>query len=336
MPPRFADDLRDEGPLADLVSGAMWLIAALFGVALLALPGAVHAGAGWIVVLAGFSLGWGLYSLWMGVHRRSMTISTRAAVTASMMPFVGVALWATGGASSHLQPLLLFTALFIAYFFPPRLAWPLVALFAVTYASPLLYDAAAVAEGFPARAAGFGVAVVGQTLAMGMLKRRLVRAEAQQRVMAERDPLTGLFNRRSFDAALERAVAAPDGAALMLFDFDEFKAINDEYGHPVGDAVLRAVAATCARAVRGDDCLARIGGDEFAVIAPGAGAAGVERIVAALEEAVADAELPDGLGAVHATFAAAVAPEDGTTPDELLEAADQRLLHRKRLTKYAI
>ena len=330
------DDPRDEGPLADLVSGAMWLVAALFGVALLALPGAVHAGVGWIVALAGFSLAWGLYSLWMGVRRRSMTISTRAAVTAAMMPFVGVALWATGGASSHLQPLLLFTALFIAYFFPARLAWPLVALFALTYASPLLYDPASVAEGFPARAAAFAVAVVGQTLAMGMLKRRLVRAEAHQRVMAEHDPLTGLFNRRSFDAALERAIAAPEGAALMLFDFDEFKAINDEHGHPVGDAVLRAVAATCAAAVRGHDCLARIGGDEFAVVAPGAGTAGVERIVAALQEAVADAELPDGVDAVQATFAAAVAPADGTTPDELLQAADQRLLHHKRVAKYAI
>src|ERR687895_1691362 len=152
MPPRPADDLRDEGPLADLVSGAMWLLAALFGVPLLALPGPVHAGVGWIVALAGFSLAWGLYSLWMGVRRRSMTISTRAAVTAAMMPFVGVALWATGGASSHLQPLLLFTALFIAYFFPPRLAWPLVALFAFVYATPLFYDPTAVDQAYPARA----------------------------------------------------------------------------------------------------------------------------------------------------------------------------------------
>ena len=73
----------------------------------------------------------------------------------------------------------------------------------------------------------------------------------------------------------------------MLFDFDAFKAINDEHGHPVGDAVLRAVAAACADVVREGDCLARLGGDEFAVIAPGAGSGGVARIVASLEEAIA-------------------------------------------------
>ena len=61
-----------------------------------------------------------------GVRRWTMSLRARAAVTAAMMPIVGVALWATGGASSYLLPVLLFTALFIGWFFPPRLAWPLV------------------------------------------------------------------------------------------------------------------------------------------------------------------------------------------------------------------
>ena len=100
-----------------------------------------------------------------------------------------------------------------------------------------------------------------------MLKGRLLHAEARQRVMAERDPLTGLYNRRSFDSALAHALDHRDGAALVLFDFDGFKAINDDHGHPVGDAVLRAVAAACQEVVRDGDCLARFGGDEFAVIA---------------------------------------------------------------------
>ena len=88
--------------------------------------------------------------------------------------------------------------------------------------------------------------------------------------MAERDPLTGLYNRRSFDDALARATADGGAAALVLFDFDGFKAVNDDHGHPTGDAVLRAVAEACARVVRDGDCLARIGGDEFALVAPGA------------------------------------------------------------------
>ena len=99
----------------------------------------------------------------------------------------------------------------------------------------------------------------------------------------------------------------------MLFDFDAFKAINDEHGHPVGDAVLRAVAAACAGVVREGDSLARLGGDEFAVIAPGAGSAGVARIVAALEEAIAAADLPAQVPSVGASFAWAVAPHDAAT-----------------------
>jgi len=203
------------------------------------------------------------------------------------------------------------------------------------YATPLLYDATALEDVYPARTIGFVVAMVGETLAMQLLKRRLLRAEARQRMMAERDPLTGLYNRRTFDGRLEQAIAAPGGAALVLFDFDLFKAINDEHGHPVGDAVLCAVAEACDKVVRGRDCLARIGGDEFAVVAPGAGSAGVARIVTALEQAVGTAELPPEVPAVGASFAWAVSPRDAPTSRDLLGCADQRLLYRKRLNKTA-
>jgi diguanylate cyclase (GGDEF)-like protein len=328
-----ADDPRDEGPLADLVSAGMWSTAGLVGAVMFLLPGSPqeHLAAG--LAVAAFAIAWGVISLVMYRSGWSMSIGARAVVTATTAPIVGAAIWASGGASSFLQPLMFFTVLFVAYFFPARLAWPLVILFAFVYATPLFYDAAAVDQVYPARTLGFGVAMVGETLAMQLLKRRLLRAEARQRVMAERDPLTGLYNRRSFDAALEQAIADPDGAALVLFDFDLFKAINDEHGHPVGDAVLRAVANACNEVARGDDCLARIGGDEFAVIAPRAGSAGVARIVAALEQAVAGAELPDEVPAVRASFAWAVSPIDAMGATELLDCADQRLLYRKRLNK---
>ena len=188
-----------------------------------------------------------------------------------MMPVVVLALWATGGATSYLLPVLLFTALFIGWFFPPRLAWPLVIVFLAAYASPLLYDPDAVDTSFPARSFAFSVAVIGQTFAMQFLKLRLVRAELRQRTYAALDPLTTIANRRAFDHALALAEEIEDSYALVLFDLDDFKSINDEHGHPTGDIVLRAVAHAAQRAVRKGDCLARIGGDEFAVIAPGAG-----------------------------------------------------------------
>jgi diguanylate cyclase (GGDEF)-like protein len=322
--------LHDDGPLPDLTSGTMWLATALAGLAVLVLPGSAHAHVAWTIALSGFALAWGAASLVMGFRAITMPLGTRAVVTAGMMPIVALALWATGGAASFLQPVMLFTALFVGYFFPPRHAWPLVTLFVAAYASPLLYDPRAVAEGYPARAAMFVVAVAGGVIAVQFLKRRLVRAEAHQRAMAERDPLTGVSNRRSFDRALARGA---EHCALVLFDFNGFKAVNDTHGHPVGDAVLRAVADACESVVRGGDCLARIGGDEFALVAPGAGGHGVSRIVAALDDAVERAELPEGVDQVRASFAWALAPEDGTDPVELFRRADERLLARKRAAR---
>lgn len=308
----------------------MWLGTGVVAALALLLPGSPEAHLGWMLGLAGFAIAWGLFSLHMGLHwKQPMSIERRALVTAAMMPVVGVALWATGGAQSFIAPVLLFTTLFVAYFFPPRLAWPLVALFVLAYATPLIYDDRATDVAYAARATMFGLGVIGATYAMQVLKRRLVRAEAQQRAMAELDPLTGLANRRTFDGAL--AAATLDRAtALVLFDFDGFKAINDVHGHPVGDAVLCAVADACRSVVRDGDCLARIGGDEFAVVAPGAGLPGAERMVAALAEAVGAALLPRGVSQVGATFGWALAPEDGSDPATLFSCADQRLLADKQ------
>jgi diguanylate cyclase (GGDEF)-like protein len=305
----------------------MWLSTAVAGLVALVLPGASHVHVGWTLALATFALAWGTVSLVMGLTGRTMPIGTRAVVTATMMPVVALSLWATGGADSFLQPVLIFTALFIGYFFEPRHAWPLLGLFVLAYASPLFYDARAVEVGYPSRALTFAVAVVGAATAVQFLKHRLLRAEAHQRTMAERDPLTGLRNRRAFDVSLAHAI---DRCVLIVFDFDDFKTINDTHGHPVGDAVLRGVADACDAVVRENDCLARIGGDEFALVAPGAGRSGVERIIAALDEAVDAAVMPEGIAGVGVTFAWAVAPHDSVDPSELFRLADQRLLERKR------
>ena len=112
-------------------------------------------------------------------------------------------------------------------------------------------------------------------LTIQFLKQRLVQAECHQRLMANQDPLTGLANRRAFDSALSAALADASGGTrftLLLADIDAFKQINDRFGHTTGDRVLREVAAHTSDEVRRGDCLARIGGDELALVAPGAGA----------------------------------------------------------------
>jgi diguanylate cyclase (GGDEF)-like protein len=271
-------------------------------------------------VLGGFAVAWGLFSLYMASRGGGMSVGQRALVTACTMPTVALSLWATGGATSFIQPVMIFTALFISYFFPPRLAWPLNALFVYAYATPLFYDEQALALGYPARLVMFALAVAGATIAIQFLKGRLVRAELHQRHMAERDALTGVSNRRAFDAALERAASTREPYALILIDLDDFKRINDEQGHPAGDAVLCSVAVAASTVARQGDCVARIGGDEFAILAPGAGASGVLRLLRDLRDVV---DFP-------ATFAAGLVPDDARTPEELVAHADARLIAQKR------
>src|SRR6516165_2251553 len=98
------------------------------------------------------------------------------------------------------------------------------------------------------------------------LKERVRELEA----CAERDPLTGILNRRGFERELKRIIADLDRyrtrAALIYLDLDDFKSVNDRNGHAAGDAVLRQVATTLRRNVRASDSVARLGGDEFAVL----------------------------------------------------------------------
>jgi diguanylate cyclase (GGDEF)-like protein len=336
---QLAEDPRDEGVLMNFTAGLMWFAAGIGGALAFLLPGTPHSHFAWLVVLTALSFGWGALLLSLRFPKPGTCLELRALMTALLIGVVGIALWATGGTRSYLQPVLLFTGLHVAYFYPPRLAWPLLTMFVAMYASPLLYDAHAVGDAYPARVMLFTVVLAATYAIMRLLKRRLVAAEQRQRAIAERDPLTGLANRRAFDSALAAAVEQRDqhgrSAALLLIDFDDFKAINDTHGHPVGDAVLQAVARACEPEVRGVDCLARIGGDEFAVVAPGAGAVGAERLAASLHAAIgAGATVPEvGVVAVAVTIAWATVPEDATDAEELFRIADRRLMERKRARK---
>jgi diguanylate cyclase (GGDEF)-like protein len=152
---------------------------------------------------------------------------------------------------------------------------------------------------------------------------------------SRRDGLTGLPNRRAFDEELAREVAraARSGAplALVVLDVDRFKAVNDGHGHPAGDAVLREVAARAAAAIRQGDLAARLGGEEFALLLPGADLSGAAELAERVRAAVAGAPVPAAGQSIAVTVSlgcAALAP--GEAPEALLGRADARLYEAKR------
>jgi diguanylate cyclase (GGDEF)-like protein len=148
------------------------------------------------------------------------------------------------------------------------------------------------------------------------------------------DPLTGLYNRRLFGEAFEkelnraRRYALPLG--LVIVDLHRFKEVNDKYGHPRGDDVLRAAAATLKKALRTSDSAFRIGGDEFALLLPQTDAdqtlALSRRIETVFAETLQALQLSISVNMDHgvATF-----PQDGEQADQLIRVADERLYRLK-------
>jgi diguanylate cyclase len=162
-----------------------------------------------------------------------------------------------------------------------------------------------------------------------MLTQRLMEAQSRLAHQVHHDPLTALPNRLLFAERLDGAVRK--GPFVLIFvDLDDFKEVNDRFGHAGGDELLCAVGERLLRCIGAADTLARIGGDEFALIAPGAGEDGIERVVAGLDEVISHAQMPSGVGQVQATFGWAVSPGDGSDSNELFRMADQRLIERKR------
>ncbi len=256
------------------------------------------------------------------------------------IPVVGLALYLTGGSLSYIEPFLVCSLLYAAFFFPSRWAWPLSIELILVAGTPLLYDSHATENAFVPRYLALVASFLAATWVMVGLKRRLVAAEARQRDIANRDPLTGVGNRRVFDAILRRELEArtkPRGRreldesplALLVLDLDDFKGVNDEHGHQVGDAVLCEATRRAQAILRSTDSLARIGGDEFAVIAPGAHGEGAQRMAEAIRTAVGLRE-SDARGPVpSASVGWAVFPDDGVDYETLMRAADERMLRRK-------
>ena len=196
---------------------------------------------------------------------------------------------------------------------------------------------AGVVEHFEVRI--FPLCVEGQQLGWAVLwadisaQMRLVHALRHD---AETDELTGVANRRGFLGAStrERARSLRVGVsfAVLVFDVDLFKSINDKFGHGAGDEVLSEIAERASGSLRKEDLLSRLGGDEFAVLLPGADQSCAYEVAERIRDSVASRPILCGSGAVSASVSVGVAvffPAYPVEVSELIEVADQALYNAK-------
>lgn len=156
--------------------------------------------------------------------------------------------------------------------------------------------------------------------------------EDELRTLSITDPLTGVYNRRYFidrlDAEIARAQRHDLDLALIMFDLDHFKSINDRYGHHCGDNVLTGTCERILRRLRRDDVLCRLGGEEFIVLCPHTDAAQAEQLAESLRQELYTEPFPE-IGTISASFGVAAwhSPESG---DALLNRTDRCVYSAKR------
>jgi len=176
---------------------------------------------------------------------------------------------------------------------------------------------------------------------------------ADLRRLAMTDELTGVWNRRYFQQFLQRRLQEAgrerQQVTLLVFDIDDFKQYNDNYGHPAGDEILRETARLIQSLVRDHDVVARIGGDEFAVVFWDKGEPrhlgsqhpdSVLAIARRFQKAICEHQFPklgkEAVGQLTVSGGLAGFPWDGRTPEELIDQADAMALQSKRNGKNAV
>lgn len=225
-----------------------------------------------------------------------------------------------------------FIAIFTAYVFRSRRAIAGHIAFAALCAfAPILYDPDMAREGLLQ-----GLILVPTLVLAGgtvaLLRERLAASEDRYRDRSERDPLTGVGNYRMLGLRLSRELSRHQRfarpLALFVIDLDDFKRVNDSYGHQRGDAVLQEVARALAGCVRHHDIVVRQGGDEFAVVAPETDRAAASQLAERLHGSLA--EIIAAGTPIGASIGCAWFPDDADTLEGLMAAAGARLRQVKR------
>lgn len=250
---------------------------------------------------------------------------------------VGVSVWTIGVHGGVVSWFYVFVVVFAAFAFRPRSHVAAhVAFASVALAAPILYAP----HGGPDNLARTLVAVPTLVVAaavVAFLRERLELGHEAMREAAERDPLTGVGNYRTLyerlDYEIVRHARHDRRFALALLDLNDFKQVNEAHGHLEGDRLLRDVGQMLVETVRGQDTVARQGGDEFSVLAPESGPVDALAMARRLQRALRRIHVGDR--ALTTSIGWAVFPEHGTTPEALLAHADAALWRSKHASRAA-
>ena len=291
--------------------------------------------AGWSILCA-LTGGYVLLGLRLG---RTTDFRPDMAFLAHVLALAGVALviWLSGGRESPHTTLFLIWVGIGGASHPPRRMVALIGATVVLALLPFAYDdwsdvyAGEIALQLVIWSA-LSMMACAWTTQVRMQRADLQQDEEDARRQARLDPLTGLGNRRAFDERLDRAIdharLRAEPLSVIVSDLDDFKEINDAYGHLNGDAVLRTAAAAMRAAVRDADACYRWGGDEFAVLLPGVEQELAEKVAERVSSAiVASCTRPGGDPQTLAWGTAELAPH--MQASDLLASADLALMTRK-------
>jgi diguanylate cyclase (GGDEF)-like protein len=323
---------------ATRIVALLWLLSAVLAITFLPFdpPTEAIGGAGW--ALAGVIIGGSLVGARRLLRHRPLSFNRLLQLSYLGLAQVAVLVWLGGGAGSAYENLFLLWVGSGTGIHPPRRALAYLAATGLAVSLPLLYhgwtgaDGAAVATSYLLLVA-LGMVVLALMTYVRAQRLRLRSDEERAQQLARADPLTGMGNRRAFDEALgheiARASRADSTMTVALLDLDNFKALNDRYGHLEGDRLLRLTGEAVERALRAGDRGFRWGGDEFALLLPDTPYQGAEEALARVAAGImASCAAPDGRALTISWGIAELTAE--AKSDELLGQADLALMAHKR------
>jgi len=321
--------IEEERPLAGKLAAALYLTGSATGLLLLVVPGVDVTNVPVLLGVIAVGIAWGVAGLTVVPWAIAPPIVSHLSC-AMGLPITAVTMAVTGGASSPTRFYLLFILFYASYFYVPREAVVYLVGCVAVHCLPLIYDSGATAQGF----VGEIVVIVPTYAVLGAL---IIAAKSLQVDMRERadalalsDPLTGVANRRAFEAVMDMGRTggrASDRIGLLLVDLDDFKTANTLFGHTGGDNVLCAAADALREAARGNDMVARLGGDEFAILATGISRPATERLAQRVLDKVAEADRELNLTGfrLSASVGWATHPDPVEDRSELYRRADMAL-----------